>query len=304
MDGNLWKEKTAMDKIEAVRAWALARVGNPYIMGGTGKQCTVEYRKARANQYPDSAENIKKNCQQMASGKYTGCDGCKWAEGGAGKQAYDCAQLVRFAMEEAGIHMVSGATSQWRKTEWALTGTLDTLPEGALCILYRQDAKDKMGHTGIYMGDGTAIHARGHAYGVVRNALYDSRWTHWGIPAGLYTDGTVERKTLKKGDAGEGVRALQEKLLAAGFLLPRYGADGQYGSETVAAVMSFQAQRGLEETGNADRETMDALMAAQGSEGEPGESDDVTQEETITITLRREEAETLLEALKSALGGV
>ena len=42
-----------------------------------------------------------------------------------GKAVYDCASLVRYAMKQIGISMVSGATSQWKKTKWARKGTID-----------------------------------------------------------------------------------------------------------------------------------------------------------------------------------
>ena len=54
-----------MDKPEIVKAWCESRVGCPYIYGGTGQPCTVEYRKARAAQYPDKAEKIKRNCPRI-----------------------------------------------------------------------------------------------------------------------------------------------------------------------------------------------------------------------------------------------
>lgn len=295
-----------MDKIAIVKNWLKKRIGNPYIMGGTGKTCTVAYREARAAQYPASAANIKANCPQMKSGKYGGCDGCRWASMGVGKQAYDCAQLTRYAMAEIGINLVSGSNSQWNKTEWALTGEMDSLPKDALCLLFRRDADKKMGHTGIYMGDGTAIHARGHAYGVVQNGIEESRWTHWGIPVGLYSElPDIKNDILKKGAAGERVRALQEMLLAVGQLLPRYGADGKYGNETIAAVMSFQSRMGLEDTGNVDDITWNALIDAQSQDADPGESEDAPEDtnKTISIALKQDEARALYEALKQALGG-
>ena len=42
-------------KVNAVKQWALNRVGNPYVYGGTGKNCTVSYRQQQAAQYPESA---------------------------------------------------------------------------------------------------------------------------------------------------------------------------------------------------------------------------------------------------------
>ncbi|KKB72499.1 N-acetylmuramoyl-L-alanine amidase CwlL [Bacillus glycinifermentans] len=50
---------------------------------------------------------------------------------------------------------------------------------------------------------------------------------------------------LKKGSSGSKVKALQKRLIAAGFSLPKYGADGSYGNETVQAVKSLQKKAGI-----------------------------------------------------------
>ena len=52
-------------------------------------------------------------------------------------------------------------------------------------------------------------------------------------------------RLLKKGDKGTAVRILQQALLDAGFELPRFGVDGDFGSETKAAVEAFQRASGL-----------------------------------------------------------
>lgn len=176
-----------MSKEEAVKKWLLSRVGNPYLMGGTGQFCTVSYRKARAAQYPGSAAKIKKNCQRM-NGTATTCKGCRWYDesAGTGKRAYDCAQLTRWAMDSVGIPLVSGATSQWNKTEWEAKGPLDQMPLDQLCQVFRASSPSVMGHTGIFLGDGTVIHAKGHDAGVVRDGLEQGAWTHYAIPRGLY----------------------------------------------------------------------------------------------------------------------
>lgn len=187
-----------MNKIEKVKSWVLSRIGNPYIMGGTGAFCTVKYREARAAQYPGSAAKIKSNCPRM-SGKASSCVKCSyWDESaGNGKRAYDCAQLVRWAMDAVGIKMVSGATSQWKKTTWQETGAIDSLPKDKLCLVYRDDGNGIKGHTGIYLGDGTVVHARGHDYGVMRQTLAQyARWTHWGIPVGLYDQDAPEQEEI------------------------------------------------------------------------------------------------------------
>ena len=47
---------------------------------------------------------------------------------------------------------------------------------------------------------------------------------------------------LKRGSQGELVRELQEQLLSLGYELPKFGADGDFGSETVSAVASFKQE--------------------------------------------------------------
>jgi hypothetical protein len=50
---------------------------------------------------------------------------------------------------------------------------------------------------------------------------------------------------MSKGASGPEVRALQEQLLALGYALPRWGADGGLGDETLAAVEAFKRDRDL-----------------------------------------------------------
>ena len=75
-----------------------------------------------------------------------------------------------------------------------------------------------------------------------------------------------EYPTLKKGCKGSAVRKLQEKLLERGYKLPRYGADGDYGNETVAAVKAFQKDWGLKVDGIAGPETQKMLQSTETKE--------------------------------------
>ncbi|PAF19766.1 peptidoglycan recognition protein family protein [Terribacillus saccharophilus] len=52
-------------------------------------------------------------------------------------------------------------------------------------------------------------------------------------------------KVLRKGSKGEAVKDLQNKLISKGFSLPKYGADGDYGDETVSAVKALQKAAGI-----------------------------------------------------------
>lgn len=79
------------------------------------------------------------------------------------------------------------------------------------------------------------------------------------------TSVTITDGILKKGSSGDAVKALQEKLIALGYLSGN--ADGYYGSSTIAAVKSFQKDKGLTVDGIAGTSTIAALNAASGSTG-------------------------------------
>src|SRR5436190_669238 len=63
-------------------------------------------------------------------------------------------------------------------------------------------------------------------------------------------------RTIASGSRGDAVKALQQGLMAAGYALPRYGADGGYGAEGQAAVKKLQKDAGLPETGIVDAATL------------------------------------------------
>ena len=64
---------------------------------------------------------------------------------------------------------------------------------------------------------------------------------------------------LKCGDSGNGVKALQEKLIALGYSCGGAGADGDYGSGTANAVRRFQRDNGLSVDGIAGPKTLEAI---------------------------------------------
>jgi N-acetylmuramoyl-L-alanine amidase len=66
-------------------------------------------------------------------------------------------------------------------------------------------------------------------------------------------------KELKKGDKGEEVLRMQERLKEMNWLFGE--ADGEYGTRTEEAVFRFQKHNGLEETGSADVYTLDLLYS-------------------------------------------
>lgn len=295
-----------MDKIATVKNWLLSRVGNPYLMGGTGQPCTVAYREARAAQYPGSAAKIKANCPRMM-GKANTCKGCKYFDDstGTGKRAYDCAQLTRWAMDAIGIKMVSGATSQWQKTPWAALGEMDTMPQDKMVILYRQDEKNVMGHTGIALGDGSCVHAKGHDWGVVREGIEAyGRWTHWGIPIGLYEDiPKASGKSEVYEVTGKNV-ALRQGMSTASDVLIRIPTGAMVDGVSAGSDWIQVAYQGKQGYMMAEYlKAVNAVGEADDGPEQPEESPKPPQEqpEQVTLTLDRDTAERLAEALQEAL---
>ena len=183
---------------------------------------------------------IRRTCPALKSGSDS-CEGCKYS----GRKAYDCAQLTRYAAKAAGLTLPSGASSQWNKGDWAAQGEIDTLPTAQVCFVFisRKDASP-MGHTGIYMGDGTVVDARGHGTGVVRQALAEKDWTHWALLPGM-DNSAATLPTLRQGSTGASVTYAQTLLAGLGYDLGTTGTDGQYGPRTATAVRRFQHNNGL-----------------------------------------------------------
>ena len=70
------------------------------------------------------------------------------------------------------------------------------------------------------------------------------------------------RKNIKIGARGSDVEDIQKKLLDLGYDLPKYGADGQFGSETRDAVEEYQIDNNLSVDGIVGPETSSSLFGA------------------------------------------
>lgn len=91
------------------------------------------------------------------------------------------------------------------------------------------------------------------------------------IDAGENTEGgeaDMSDMILKRGDKGVLVRNLQEALLAKGYFLPKYGADGNFGAETEATVKAAQRDAGFPVTGVCDAQTWGFLTEQDGENGD------------------------------------
>ena len=250
-----WKSSGA----EAWRiAWsaALLCADWPYVFGAWGEECTPSARKRRAR---EDHPTIVSGCRVL-NGSKSSCSGCKWYPGGERVRCFDCRGFTYWCLKQAGIELKGqGATSQWNNSSnWLRKGDIVTMPENTLVCLFVKKGS-KMSHTGFGLNNETCECSSGVQHFTKRN----KKWTHWAIPRGLYgnTDTASESSadsgstsasdptlaspvsvhpTLRLGAKGEAVREMQQRLLQAGEVLPRWGADGDFGCETLAAVRSFQ----------------------------------------------------------------
>lgn len=163
----------------------------------------------------------------------------------------DCSALVRVCCAYAGIPV-----DNFRTTNEA--GVL--LRSGAFTELKESRYTDQSAY--LRRGDILVTRTQGHTVVVLSN----------GSKAEATSAEEASRTILKRGMKGEDVRRLQLRLMELGYGLPRYGADGEYGAETAAAVKAFQADRKLVADGAAGEMTLAALYAG--------------MENTYTVVLR------------------
>lgn len=241
------------EKQAAIIAWAMSQEGSAYVYGGTGAPCTPRYRRQRMAQYPDQAAHIKGNCPVL-SGIQKDCSGCIYQ----GRACYDCAQFTRRALEPAGIELPSGASSQWAAGLWEHKGIMGPEAAAMLCLVFRSSGNlnKPMQHVGLSLGNGWVIDARNHAKGLVRAPITAYPWTHYAALPPF-----PRSAAIRLGDRGPQVRQLQTLLMARGFPLARYGADGSFGEETLQALHLAQASYQLPLSDEADEPLLCALTA-------------------------------------------
>lgn len=249
-------------KGQQIADYAKSKIGCPYVYGGYGQTiCSPSFRQDRVRQYPEQMHNTYSNCPVL-SGKQGTCQGCKWN----GKQVYDCAQLTLYCARAAGLNLPSGATSQWNSNNWEKKGEIKDMPDVPGIILYHRYSKDprSMSHTGVYVGNGMVVDARGAAHGVIYNTIGSYEWTHWGALPGVLeetddpeapdfedeVDESVTEYALQKlylGSKGNHVKLLQYLLNANGYKAGT--VDGDFGNKTMIALTNFRKDRGLDKPG-------------------------------------------------------
>lgn len=232
-----------------------------YIWGKSHEKWTEAKNTAYIKAYSDDPD--RKN-----SAKY----GSKWI----GHWVTDCSGLFAYAFKTLGGTMYHGSDTMFRK--WCnKSGEMksgkrtdgEELKPGTAVFCYNGT---KYSHVGLYIGNGEVIEAAGASQGVIKSKVTNSKWKYWGELKGVSFENSSEETvfvkddenflpTLRKGDKGPYVTLLQTMLLNHWYYLPKYGADGDFGNETLAAVKQFQQDWDLQVDGIVGPETWSYLKS-------------------------------------------
>jgi hypothetical protein len=206
--------------------------------------------------------------------------------GRSGPDSFDCSGLTKRAAAQIGLDLYHGATMQFNRGTatgpperygyFDQTGPIETLPADRVAFLFNQDKTKTslvMAHTGLYDGAGRVIQAGGQYRGVSDKPINKKRWSHWATLSKTWEDRDMADADeggfqMRRGSKGAAVKDLQTGLIRLGYDLGRYGADGDFGQATEAAVKKFQADNRLPVDGAWDAECQERLTERLGIVGE------------------------------------
>ena len=287
---NEWKAQ-GIGKTDLMCNIGEAEIGYPYGWGATGQKCTVANREARMknSKIAEGDKNLLRKRCQVLNGSKASCNGCKYYPDGECTALRDCIAFVNHLLDEAGIpHYGAGCSTMWNHAgNWEAKGKLADIPD-APCLVFQwyPGNEQKMQHIGFYDGKGSVYHC---SVEVKKQPLSAYPWSHWGMPYGMSGDApVVTHKTIRKGSSGPDVVLCQEDLIALGYDLSPYGADGKFGAKTETAVKTFQTSQGLAADGIVGRGTWAALDKAAG-----GGTDPEPKQTLWTVTIENVTRETL-----------
>ena len=153
--------------------------------------------------------------------------------------AFDCSGLIVHWLRDIRALIDSDTNAQGLYRQCKQQGKLGAWQMQAGDLVFRYSlAVGKMGHVGVYVGNGMVIEAQGRDAGVVMRHLSYGGWTHQGRHPALAEDTapTVFRLTSPM-MRGENVKAIQTALTACGYDCGK--ADGICGKATMTAVKAF-----------------------------------------------------------------
>ena len=153
--------------------------------------------------------------------------------------AFDCSGLIIHWLRDIRGLIDSDTNAQGLYRQCKQQGKLGAWQMQAGDLVFRYSvAVGKMGHVGVYVGNGMVVEAQGRDAGVVMRHLSYGGWTHQGRHPALAEDTapTVFRLTSPMMH-GENVKLMQAALNACGYDCGK--ADGICGKATMTAVKAF-----------------------------------------------------------------
>lgn len=154
---------------------------------------------------------------------------------------------------------------QWLKGQEEYISTGDYIPQPGDWVFFTWTSDQNTDHVAMVEyctvdQDGKVqLHVlEGNAPSAVQRNVYDLTYSRI---LGYGTVHDVAEYTMRSGNTGAKVQTLQDKLVYLGYL-EEDKADGRYGSGTVEAVKTFQADHGLTTYGIANQRTQKALELA------------------------------------------
>lgn len=190
----------------------------------------------------------------------------------------DCSSAVRKAIQAAaGIDIGSNTDAQLRnRAKGVVVDTTNGYypDESKLlpgdCLYFKGNTSHTLdvGHVEMYTGP-NECYGHGSGTGPNRHNLMDyclgrassSKRYFMAVRWIVDADGDTSRRTLRRGDMGADVTGLQGDLITLGYDVGKWGADGDFGAATDAAVRAYQDAHGLEVDGIVGPNTWAALDA-------------------------------------------
>jgi|AGTN01.1.fsa_nt_gi Cell wall-associated hydrolases (invasion-associated proteins) len=242
---------SARDKFLGYAA-AQAQNGSIYVLGAqgqTGDEITEAWIKYREH---NEAANYKRAIALWKK---------QLGKGLTDLRAYDCSGLVVAHL------MAEGFFKSDLNANGLYFTACEVIGKGELCggdlVFKKYATKNRMYHVGVYMGDGTVVHAKGRDDGVVRENISKAGWNRFGrlkclgdTAAEVFT--RMLKNTGRPYMSGDDVRAVQQALVKAGY--SPGGVDGAYGPKTEAAVKAYQAGSRLAADGIVGKATWAKLI--------------------------------------------
>ena len=229
-----------------------------------------------------------------------------------------CMFMYEFGVDAArellcgDLHCYTPAGAKYFKNKGRYTKRKNADPQPGDVVFFYSSSKGRIGHVGIVTkvdsskvytiegntSGGSKLVTNG---GAVWNKSYKKTSTYidgYGRPdyAGVMVPETppdnwvkeyqLGDRTLEKNMTGADVKELQSMLIALGYDLGDWGADGDFGSDTQSAVKQFQKDYHLVVDGIAGPDTLEALLEASSrNDPESGEAEGPVEEEEPDGTL-------------------